>query len=166
MPPSLPSRFSEQAFRRYEATIESVVTNWPKCTILDPAGSVETLSCRLRDAINSYHKHHWPSTIDHAKFLELYPLFVVSLTAIEGKVVVGPKEKLKTPTLSEATPPAALSFNVTDPPEPLLRALLEIHNNHLVQTPSRVVTTYDVETLATGLDVFVQNEGNNTYLIF
>lgn len=71
---TLPHRFTEKSFRRYEATIAELVDRFPQpITILaqQMGLSLCTISNRLRDAIRSYDENKWPSRIDRRKFDEI-----------------------------------------------------------------------------------------------
>lgn len=91
---------TEQAFRRYEADIYQIISNYPKVSYLDPRPTaLITYLCRLRDAVNSMKRHHYKSnffTIDDAnnvfKCLRAGGDFV--FTEEHGMVRVGPREKL------------------------------------------------------------------------
>lgn len=70
---SLPARFSEKYFRKYEPYIALVTTTWPKPVDFAINGSVTTFACRLRDAMRSYHEHKWPSdSINVSVFDQIY----------------------------------------------------------------------------------------------
>lgn len=105
--PSLPHRFSEKAFRRYEKIISQVVAKYPTAIVIDPSSlglSGETVRGRLRDAIDSYAEHSWASAIvDQAKFqLEIKESknILVSLRP-NGFVLVGTKEAIDSLTDEE-----------------------------------------------------------------
>jgi hypothetical protein len=109
---SIPQRFREPAFRRYEEIIAKVVTTFPACLILDPKSltyrslSIETVTCRLRDAISSYERFRWPTSkftdaqFDHARRNGL----VVSQHIDRGLVLVGNRETIKAASVDPVVP--------------------------------------------------------------
>lgn len=71
---SLPARFSEPYFRRYEQTIAQIVDAWPQPVDFQIAGSVTTFACRLRDAMKSLTENKWPTTmVNMDVFNEIHP---------------------------------------------------------------------------------------------
>ena len=87
---SLPYRFRESSFRRYEPHIAEVVASFPDPVTIDPSPlSPVTCSCRFRDAMRSLKKHCWETKIDFGQFDRIHPNVVVSEG--EGKVLIGPK---------------------------------------------------------------------------
>jgi hypothetical protein len=94
MPDLLPHRFRESSFRKYEEAIRAIVQHHPEVQIWCPTGSTVTFACRLRDAMASFLKNAWKTTvIDHAKFANIYDDITVSEQ--QGKVFTGGREKIK-----------------------------------------------------------------------
>lgn len=94
---TLPHRFSERSFRRYESVIAAIVIDFPRVTVVRPSDfklSAETVRGRLRDAITSLKCHNWPTTINITQFLMIYEQIVVSLRP-DGMVAVGNKDTVK-----------------------------------------------------------------------
>lgn len=121
-----PQRFSEHAFRRYEACIAQVVTQWPTPVVFDPARaqlSLETFTCRLRDAITGAMKYSYTSEdFDVLRLFDIHDELVVAQR--DGKVVVGPKEALKSFTPVQPIHAASKGQDVYDLKNPT-RAVLE-----------------------------------------
>lgn len=96
---TLPHRFRETQFRRYELAIASVVERFPNITRFTPEEiglSAVTFACRFRDACASFFNHSWTSdTINRTKFNTIYQDMVVSERGHE--VWVGSAEMLKAP---------------------------------------------------------------------
>lgn len=94
---TLPHRFSEKSFRRYESVIATIVTDFPRVTVVRPSDfnlAAETVRGRLRDAITSLHQHLWQTKVDTNCFHEIYDEIVVSLRP-DGMVAVGNKDTVK-----------------------------------------------------------------------
>jgi len=145
--------------------IATIVEKWPTLVAFDPTPlSVETFSCRLRDAIRSHRQNQWPSTfVPLAKFLQIVDEITVSTSHTTGKVVVGPEELLRkaVPLSTEAFVPELEQVvpvvHLTDPPEELWQAVLVMHHHRILTEPSRIdftvvpenfgseVAKYDVE---------------------
>lgn len=66
---TLPPRFREASFRRFEPVIDEICKNFPEATSLRPAElSCETYVCRLRDAITVYvNSEGWMEAADEFK---------------------------------------------------------------------------------------------------
>ena len=96
-------RFSETSFRNYEPEWLRVQQYWPTPVSFDPAQktlgrvkgiSIETYTCRLRDALHGYIRHNYTSeTLDRTKIEAIYQKVVVAQR--DGLVVVGPHSALK-----------------------------------------------------------------------
>jgi len=175
MIPTLPHRFSESAFRRYEQTIADLVTAYPSAIEVNPSSfglSSETVRGRLRDALDSYDKHRWPSTkIDSIKYITLsFPLLAVRLRD-DGMVVAGPKDALKGNDIRIiVAPPAAITgiqdvTNFTG--ELYLNAFAFLAHNQALSKKLKVWSTAEVITaLSSRYDcVFEKTADPNTYLL-
>ena len=56
--------FDSKAVKRYEPTMRLVCANYPSPVILDPSPlSIETFSCRFRDAVKATHFHNVKTSI-------------------------------------------------------------------------------------------------------
>jgi hypothetical protein len=78
----LEPRLTEAAFRRYEPFITAAVAAWPNETSTTTDSNIIsplTYVARCRDALASYRRFQWPSTIDAAKFISIDGMFRVSL---------------------------------------------------------------------------------------
>lgn len=122
---SLPHRLSEKSFRRYEEVIANAVDAAPQIVTIDPKQfnlAATTITARLRDAILSYYKYNWSSTmIDRRKFADIYrwPGIVVSQRN-DGNIIVGTPlsvaaEDVKPLTATANVEPTQLSINGNDP---------------------------------------------------
>ena len=94
---SLPSRFNERNFRRYEAVIASAVSSFPTPQRINPAPlAVETYAARFRDAMTSYERQNWSSiVIDRERFKAIRPELKVRITG--SSVLIGPAVATPTP---------------------------------------------------------------------
>lgn len=110
----LPLRFRESAFRVYEPTIAAVVKAFPSPITIKPSVlgfSMETYSCRLRDAIKSFAKYHWVSaTINQDKFLDCYKQIGVSQSGEVGVLTIGDRKNLRKSSTGLQTPHALLAM--------------------------------------------------------
>lgn len=89
-----------EVFRRYEAVIAQAVEAHPKNLEVVPVGvAMTTFAARLRDAINSYSKYRWETSLfkdeDFNRVIEDNGLVVRG--NVQGKVVVGPRTSSATP---------------------------------------------------------------------
>ena len=91
---SLPHRFSEKSFRRYESTIAQAVNGYPYAIIINPIHfklASETVRGRLRDALTSYDTHRWSTILFTPEaFDKAHPHIIVRLLP-DGKVHFGPE---------------------------------------------------------------------------
>ena len=96
---SLPHRFSESAFRKYEPYITEIAQRFPKPVTLSPSKmglASETVRGRLRDAITSAINNRWPhSTVNYAMLLNADVSGLVVSLRPDGNVVVGTKDTIK-----------------------------------------------------------------------
>lgn len=98
-PTTLPHRFRESSFRKYEHFLTQAVNAYPKTIAVWPRSlglSPVTFACRCRDAITSYKQHRWDSTINAAKFREVADLLIVS-ERDNGSILIGSREAMMTP---------------------------------------------------------------------
>jgi hypothetical protein len=77
----LPHRFREKAFRFYEPIIAKAVELFPEAFTVEPRRcyniSLETFCARFRDAKHSLYENKWATSIDRARFVEIYSLIKV-----------------------------------------------------------------------------------------
>lgn len=96
---SLPHRFSESAFRKYESIITEIAQRFPKVVLVDPKTmnlSSETVRGRLRDAITSAINNRWEkSTVNYGMLLDADINGLVVSLRPNGMVAVGTKETVK-----------------------------------------------------------------------
>ena len=89
-----PARLSENYFRLFERTIAQAILDYPGSVVIGPQGnwSIATTLGRLRDAVLSYRRFHWDSTlIDADLFVEVWPRIQPRLTGNFKEIVLGPR---------------------------------------------------------------------------
>lgn len=96
---SIPHRFSESAFRKYEPYIKRIADEFPSPVTIDPRRlglASETVRGRLRDAITSAINNRWPkSDVNYGNLLHADVNGLVVSLRPDGLVVVGTKETIK-----------------------------------------------------------------------
>ena len=134
--PNLPYRFRESAFRNYENMIAVIMSHYPNVYWFTPS-NVETFSCRLRDAMNSWRENKWTSDLNLHEFCKMQ-----IRVAIRGsRVIVGHPDAVKA-TFRDPLPsgihqePAHLV--VTNPSDPDLLALLQLHHSRILTNPTLI----------------------------
>lgn len=144
---NVPHRFSEKQFRRYEPHIATVVRNWPGITRFKPTCSIETFSCRFRDAIRGLFIYRYITLINYDELLSIRGALTVAqkgdCVVIGPKLVVAaysPTSNAEVPTNSEA--PTLL----TNPPRPVLEAFCLLLSGKYITTPL-IVTNVDATIL-------------------
>lgn len=91
MPPQVPPHLSEQVFRQYEKQIHTIITSYPRSVSFKPENvSLETFSCRLRDAMRSHITYQWPSAVDPQQLKTVRANLVVLKR--DGMVIVRSKD--------------------------------------------------------------------------
>jgi hypothetical protein len=127
----IPQRFRETSFRYYEKYIAAAVNGFPKPVILDPrilCKSIETLAARLRDALTSYERYQWqtslftPTVFQAARAQGL----TVRQDLDNGVVVIGSKETVKTAKVA-----------------PLPESFADVPDTETIHTHSLLINTYD-----------------------
>lgn len=163
------TRFSEKAFRRYEDVIRKVLVNWPNITVIDPSPySVETFSCRFRDAVKAHAQSHFSSElVNYPQFIQLCDEFVVSLTYAEGKVAIGPYDQFVSSgkvdfAVDEVTAKtqAIPLINLVHPPIELIPAVIMLHHYRIFTEPSIITTTLDITHYMATHDVSIEKNGD------
>lgn len=172
---NLPYRFSERHFRRYENILKTITIMWPVPTIIDPVCpdgrrlSLETYSCRLRDAKKSLRDNQWDSTVPLIKFMQIVDEIEVSIIPGTGKIGAGPYGALRklipagTPVEQEEPSQPVPRINLINPDVELIRAVLLMHHHRIFVEPSTITTTTPIS--AEGLDIEVTKNGN-VYTIY
>lgn len=96
MTQTLPPRFREKAFRRYEEAIAAAVRAYPQTIEVNPQAfdlSPVTVAQRLRDAKKSYFDNDWDSSsINRKRFEAVHDDLIVRET-MSGMVKVGPSKE-------------------------------------------------------------------------
>lgn len=153
--PSTPNRFGPAQVRRWMPTIHNIVDNWPSALTISPASwppgirSTETASCRLRDAIRGY-IYHSPNLIKTTYYKRLTPIFDdIVVRVIGSDIQAGPRSLLQSqpalpPTLPGATSDApAPTLTVTNPSQTALEALITLHVEQVLTTPTTITIDPD-----------------------
>lgn len=97
-PSTLPPRFTETAFHRFEAVIRSAVSAFPQSFEIDArlyGLAPVTFACRFRDAMRSLADHNWPTTIDMNRFRDVWQQISVSEKATGNLVAIGSREHIR-----------------------------------------------------------------------
>jgi hypothetical protein len=96
---TLPHRFSESAFRKYEKVIAQIALSYPRPIRVSPAQfglSPETIRGRLRDACSSLATHQWPTQlVDIRRFNAIDQSQLTISIQPDGTVVAGNKQTIK-----------------------------------------------------------------------
>ncbi|SRR6266436_453656 len=169
----LPYRFREVAFRRYEPILKLVLERFPAPFSLKPEGSIETFTCRFRDAMKSLLKYQWPTNLPMAKFVQCVDAIVVS---IQGDlVVIGNSETIKPTTIlgqpwtPASTEPTALPLGVTTPLWNVIEAICLLHDHRLLKTSSFLhkceFSLTALKQLENQYDVFIEQIADREFKI-
>ena len=166
---TLPHRFSEKSFRRYERIIAASAERFPSVVVVNPADlelAGETVRGRLRDAIESYHKHNWTSCIDRVRFLMAYDTLVVSLRP-DGKVAVGNKDTVKQQeTVTFDVIDHSNVYDLTDKQIDIDLLCLLAHNQALKKRLKITIPTNEMATyLSENYDICLVKQPDNAYLL-
>lgn len=163
--PTIPYRFREQSFRRYERVIESVVNQYPICFSVNPKDqgyTYLTFSNGLRNAMASLLKYNWQTTINMARFRELYPKKIEVVEGEDGLLIVRDKNTTKQPQ-TPITPVASRNdwiFNLGD--ENLIFRLAELK---LLTQPILIekMGKDEASQLEASFDIALEDQGNGIY---
>ena len=162
---TLPHRFRESAFRRYESILAQVVNRFPLPVEVDTKIydlSSVTFSCRFRDAITSLERYRWRTdTIDMQRFAECSDLIVVRERG--GKVVIGGWEETKVTEALASQPITAgaelatpVIIDVSNPV--VLSTLITLAENRYLTMPITISNLPEntAETLASCFDISLE----------
>jgi len=167
---TLPYRFREESFRYYEVIILGIVKAFPSVTVV-LAGvtglTTTTLSCRLRDAIESLGRYRWATNIDMDRFDEIRHLIVVGER--EDCVVAGSREAVrawrKDPPIIQSNEP----FSVTPSNRNEIGLIALLAHNKVFNQPIRLREVADPESivgwLSNSFDVLVTVDGPNSLIL-
>lgn len=169
--PSLPHRFSEKSFRRYERIIAEVVTKFPQVVEVNPTHlelSPETVRGRLRDALSSFANNRWSSSIiDQDRFNAIHPEIVVSLRP-DGTVAVGDKDtvKLKALAVFDAVNPSEI-VDLSNTPRVDLSFLAFLAHHHALSKRIRVrpPSPETAQAITDNFDIVLDPQPDGTYLL-
>lgn len=96
---TLPHRFSESAFRKYEKVIAQIATTYPRPVRVSPAQfglSPETIRGRLRDACSSLATHQWKTDLVNLPAFNAIDQSQLTISIQpDGTVVAGNKQTIK-----------------------------------------------------------------------
>jgi hypothetical protein len=175
-------RFSESAFRNYENELYEIQIAWPLVSAFDPARrivartrqpiSIETYTCRLRDAFHGYIRFNYTS--DRLVRTTMERIYQdVAIGQRDGKVVVGPRISLK--SVGPVAPVSQIStssqndvIEVVNPSERVLHAFCLLLSERLIKQPL-LVRLMDPQLLLsvqeTGYDIAVTSQDDGSILI-
>jgi hypothetical protein len=161
-----PYRFSQRSCERFTPHIRTIAAKYPHlCTFETGDLSVETFSCRLRDAMKALVQCKWfIKDFDLSKFDDIHRDLQVGIR--DNYVIVGSRGSLqntKTLTCDEVSPKNH-GIQVVDPPDDILTALCILHQANILTQPTKIVGTYS-ESIASSYDVMLQIEPTFTLLI-
>lgn len=161
-PSKLPHRFTEASFRRYEPIIATAMWGAPTTLVLDPLPglSLETTTCRLRDAMRSLWYNKWPTNVDMQAFAQWYPS--AQVRQISNSIHV-------TFTHVVAPPHAVTELVVNHPAIDDCVALATLcAHGHLHEVRLRAVDVDvlpHIENLPTMLDVSIRKDGDDIIIV-
>ena len=176
--PEMPHRFREESFRFYEPFINDIVVPWPKEVKKFYPNHYNraqaTFACRLRDAMKSLRDNKWSTSVDMAKFLEAYPLIVVS-ERTDGTVLCGPKDAIASyVNLSSNDIPQSMPLNtdadetfIVDLSKPAKEVIAELSQARKIVPRLLLVgiTDTDVDALSKSYDVAIDKKDEHTYIL-
>lgn len=172
-PISLPPRFSERAFRRYESVLKSAVDNHPNEVVVDPAQfglSLATVEQRLRDAKRSFIDNKWVSTIDRDKFLRLQDADDLQVRSeTDGKIHIG-RPPMKEMTLTaELIAGPSRNVAVLDFKGLMLNSiqtLCALASERALARPIRLaITSAEADVLFESYDISLAPQPDGTYIL-
>lgn len=152
------SRFSLSAFRRYEPHLLAYSSTFPAPVLIDPYPfSLETFACRIRDAARAYLSHSYPSTLP-TNFLSIWAATSVSIVPPHIRIAPRPTPTGTTTVLplstSNLSPPRLTTSGispsheasffpsrelvVSKPTKNILRALMLLHDECVLSTPTKI----------------------------
>ena len=166
---SVPVHLSERVFRRYESMIAQVVRNFPNATTFQHAPlSINTFTCRLRDAIKSVLTYHWPTPIDITLLEQIRPSLIVREQ--NGLVWAGLRtNNSENGIATEGTTPApkAQELILTNPNLRDLYAIAHLLSERKLSGPVILINANHVDidqVTAQPFDVAFREEGDRIYM--
>ena len=168
---TLPQRFSEKAFRRYEHVIAQIARDFPKAVHVNPSAfglAGETVRARLRDAITSYAEHIWQSiVIDRPSFERISPSDLVVSLRPKGSVVVGTRASIRETADVFICPPATDSFDMSElTSRENLSFLCYLAHNQLLRRPVLLsIEEQQTKTLMEMYDIVLEHQSSGHYLL-
>lgn len=161
----LPHRFREVSFRKYERVVASIITSFPRPVVLSPGTlSATTFCCRLRDAMTSYAKHHWPTSLFTSEDFTIVRPLICICQRDDGTIVARPRvaEEVEPVGEFEVTMKHE-AYNIgTVSNETLILLFKLAHNRQLVGPISFIPCHLGLlEDLKNNNDVFVEQSATN-----
>jgi len=159
---NLPNRFTESAFRRYEAIIANIIDSYPAPVTINPKDirlSCETVSARLRDAITSYRAHRWESTVVDDRIDNM----LISVRVLpNGLVVASGPGGVNAVNTTQPTKTAEINLNETP-----IKVLCLLAASRLLTRPVKVfpLLADDANVLEGLFDVSLTKCGDATYIL-
>lgn len=164
MSTTIPHRFSERSFRRYESDIAQISAAYPGLITLSPGDlSIETYTHRLRDAIRGVLEYHYPTTIDLAKLAKQD----ICVRVVHGEIQAGSRKELAKALSRQQTALPSIVENITAPDEETLKALCLLMSKRM-HGPTRLsgVPLDMLHRLEGEYDIsFVENEDGSVTLL-
>ena len=151
--PTIPQRFSETAFRRYEGVIRMTLNAYPQPSVFDPSPlSSETFSHRLRDAMTSLLLYKWTTDIDLDRFAQLRDKLVVRI-APEGHILVcgADQTTVGKPVTRLDDDRTEQTLRVNEPADEVIQALVTLLHHRVLRTTTLTALTPQQEQLLTNL---------------
>jgi hypothetical protein len=168
---------SERHFRNNEDYLRIIVDTFPLLSVFVPPPTItqpDILARNIRYAARSLLTNQWPtSSINFAKFLQIWDDVSVSTTVHKGKVTCGPQEKLRELMAKNENPKQEVDVDegptqivpkirLIDPPLDLLQAVLTLHHYRYLTEPSEIQTTLNLEAFLANskLDLAIDKSGD------
>jgi hypothetical protein len=170
---TLPHRFSEKSFRKYEPYITEIAQRFPQAVTINPAQlglASETVRGRLRDAITSAINNRWEqTTVNYSMLLSADVGGLLISLRPDGLVVAGTKETIKAQTAipldSMIEPNGIFDCTTWTSPEEI-ELLCALAAAKQLKNPIRLNLAKDyAEDLCNRYDIILEYKQNETYLL-
>lgn len=167
----IPSRLGERAFRTYEHYIQQILNRYPDVVDLTNQHTGfknSTFAARLRDAMASFVKYRWKSSVNIELFTEKYKDIQVSER--DGRIRAGSKAFLATPGESMivlSPTPSGSGVQFDSPSREALAILCKLSSKQFL-TRSIVITglsAEDVDWANDNYDISLIQTKPNIYLL-
>lgn len=162
----LPHRFREVSFRKYERVVAAIITAFPKPLVLSPGDlSSATFIARLRDAMTSYAKHHWPTALFTAEQFALVRPQICICQKPDGTIIARPRGEDDDDTqpvgeFEVATKKEPFQLDILDDSQ--LRIIFSLAHHRQLIGPVKFTTLNEplLQSLKDSYDVFVSPTAN------